>query len=98
MKKKIEIVEIETEEDVKKYRFFGSPTIQINDMDIEKERQNDTPVFGCRIYKTKDGHNGIPPKDMIIEAIEEIKNKEKQKVLFICTHNSVRSQMAEGFF
>jgi len=54
-------------------------------LDIEKERQNDPPVFGCRMYKTNDGHSVIPPKD--IGAIEEVKNKyEKQKVLFICTH------------
>mgnify|MGYP000038161510 CR=1 FL=1 len=92
----IEIVEIKSEEEAKKYRFLGSPTIQINDRDIEKERRNDPSVFGCRIYKTKDGHSGVPPKDMIVEAIEEVKNKEKQKVLFICTHNSARSQMAEG--
>jgi len=66
-------------------------------LDIEKERRNDLPVFGCRVYKAKEGHIGIPPKDMIIRAIEEVeKSMKKQKVLFICTHNSARSQMAEG--
>lgn len=96
----IKIVEIKSEENTKKYRFLGSPTIQINSLDIEKERRNDPPVFGCRIYKTKDGYSGIPPKEMIIRAMEEAKRQkrggEKQKVLFICTRNSARSQMAEG--
>lgn len=93
----IKIVEIKSEEDARKYGFLGSPTIQINGLDIEKERRDDSPSFGCRIYRTKDGYSGIPPKDMIIRAIEEAKKSgEKQKVLFICTHNSARSQMAEG--
>lgn len=53
--------------------------------------------MGCRIYKTKDGYSGVPPKEMIEEAIEEATASQKKKrVLFICTHNSARSQMAEG--
>lgn len=53
--------------------------------------------MGCRVYKTKDRYSGVPPKEMIEEAIKEATASQKKKrVLFICTHNSARSQMAEG--
>lgn len=68
----IEVLEIKSEEDARKYNFLGSPTIQINGLDIEKERRNDSPVFGCRVYKTKNGYSGIPQKEMIIKALGDI--------------------------
>lgn len=71
IEEKIEIIEINSEEEAKKYNFLGSPTIQINGLDIEKERRNDPPVLGCRMYKTKAGYSGIPPKEMIKKALEE---------------------------
>uniref|UniRef100_A0A7V6CDT0 DUF2703 domain-containing protein n=1 Tax=Thermodesulfobacterium geofontis TaxID=1295609 RepID=A0A7V6CDT0_9BACT len=74
IKEEIEIIEVNSEEDAIKYRFLGSPTIQINGLDIEKERRNDFPTFGCRIYKTKDGYSGIPPKELIEKAIDEVIN------------------------
>jgi len=76
LSEEVEVIEITSDEDVKKYHFLGSPTIQINGLDIEKERRNDLPVFGCRIYKTKTGYSGVPPKEMIIEALAEFWNKK----------------------
>jgi hypothetical protein len=73
LREKVEVIEIKSYEDGKKYNFLGSPTIQINDRDIEKERLNDPPVIGCRVYKTRDGYSGVPPEEMIIEAIDEIR-------------------------
>ncbi len=96
IEEKIKIIEIESEEEARKYRFLGSPTIQINGWDIEKGRGKNLHVFGCRVYKTEDGYSGVPPTEMIIKAIEE--TQKKQKFLFLCTHNSTRSQMAEGLF
>lgn len=97
IEEEIEIVEIKSKEDAERYHFLGSPTIQINGLDIEKERRNESSVMGCRIYKTKDGYSGVPPKEMIEKAIKEaITSQNKKRVLFICTHNSARSQMAEG--
>ncbi len=68
---KIEFIRIKSEKDAKKYKFLGSPSIQINGLDIDKDRRNEPPSFGCRVYKTKEGYSGIPPKEMIIEALEE---------------------------
>jgi len=70
IKDKIEVIEIKSEEDAKKYKFLGSPSIQINGLDIEKQKHNSPPVFGCRVYKTKDGYSGVPSKEMILKALE----------------------------
>jgi hypothetical protein len=68
---KIEVTEVRSEEETKRYNFLGSPTIQINDLDIERDRRNDPPVFGCRVYKSRAGSTGVPPREMIVEALEE---------------------------
>ena len=69
----IQIEEIESEEDAKRYHFLGSPTIQINGLDIERERRNDPPVLGCRVYRTERGFSGVPPKELIARALNETK-------------------------
>lgn len=62
----IEMVEVRPEEAASE-GFLGSPTIQINGRDIEKERRGDPPYYGCRIYP---GGRGVPPKEMIMEALK----------------------------
>ncbi|MGF7398962.1 hypothetical protein EDC21_1044 [Thermohydrogenium kirishiense] len=71
IKDDIDIIKIESEEDAYRYKFLGSPSIHINGEDIEKERRNDEPLYGCRVYKTIDGHSGIPSREMILYAINE---------------------------
>lgn len=77
LNEKIEVTEVRSEEEAKKHHFLGSPTIQINGLDIERERRNDPPVFGCRVYKSNVGSAGVPPKEMIVEALEEAISKAK---------------------
>ncbi len=67
----VELVEISSPENAKAHHFLGSPTIQINGLDIEKERRADPPLFGCRVYEGKEGRTGVPPKEMITRALEE---------------------------
>jgi hypothetical protein len=69
----IEVKEIESEGDAEKYHFLGSPTIQINGQDIERERRNDPPVLGCRVYRTDSGYIGVPPRELIARALNEAK-------------------------
>lgn len=67
----VELVEVRSQEEAEQYRFLGSPTIQINGLDIEKERRADSPMFGCRIYQGPGGTTGVPPAHMIVRALEE---------------------------
>ncbi|WP_290596199.1 MULTISPECIES: DF family (seleno)protein [unclassified Archaeoglobus] len=69
----IEITEVKTLEDAERYNFLGSPTIQINGLDIEKRRRGERAVMGCRIYENG---SGVPPKEMIIEAVRELLGKD----------------------
>ena len=67
---KIELIEV-SEDEIYKYHFLGSPTVQINGKDIEPARRNDKPVFSCRFYSTENGMSPIPDKKMINDAIDE---------------------------
>ncbi|MDK2796197.1 MAG: hypothetical protein PWQ58_1396 [Archaeoglobaceae archaeon] len=64
----IETIEIKTLDDAEKYNFLGSPTIQINGLDIEKKRREQKAVMGCRVYENG---SGVPPKELIVEALRE---------------------------
>ncbi|MHA1790648.1 MAG: DF family (seleno)protein [Candidatus Helarchaeota archaeon] len=70
----IEIIDVKSENETKRYKFLGSPSIQINRKDIEKERRNDQPLFGCRVYFYNGKYQGVPPKKLIEKAIDETLN------------------------
>ncbi len=66
IKDKIEIINIEQPDDVSKYRFLGSPSIRINDKDLEII-ENETTEYSmrCRRYKNGDQMEGFPSKELI---------------------------------
>ncbi len=63
---KIELIKIEVEndEDAKKYKFRGSPTLLINGVDLENLPEPEDPVLACRFYPS-----GIPSAEIIREKI-----------------------------
>ncbi len=67
----VRVVDINDVEQAEQHHFLGSPTIQINGRDIEVGRRSDEASFSCRVYKTPNKSSGIPPKDMLVQAIYE---------------------------
>lgn len=65
----IERVEVNDSASALREGFLGSPSIQIDGVDIEASRRGDSPCFGCRVYQTKDGASGVPPMDLIRAAL-----------------------------
>jgi hypothetical protein len=56
-------------EDAQTQRFFGSPSIHVNGVDIEPcARTRSDFGYSCRMYAGK----GLPPKDMLIAAIRRM--------------------------
>lgn len=67
----IELREVNDESSAETLRFLGSPTVQVNGKDIEKERRGDPSVYGCRIYRAGKDQSGVPPAELIIAALRE---------------------------
>jgi hypothetical protein len=58
---------VRDESAAKKLKFFGSPTIRINGLDIEaSSRQINETGFACRCYP-----GGLPSEKMIRAAVRE---------------------------
>lgn len=72
----LELVNIQTREDAKKYHFTGSPGLLINGKDIDP-LVKDAPIVikSCKIYRTEEGMKMMPTKSMVVDAILEARNK-----------------------
>ena len=77
-----EIIVVKNDEEAKSYRFFGSPQITIDGVDIDpsSEKATQFQASGCRIYMWEaEGLEGTrsrkmyeyPPKEMILEALRK---------------------------
>jgi hypothetical protein len=60
---------------VKRYGFHGSSTIQIDGWDIEAGRRTDAATFACRVYRTPNGLTGVPPRELLVDAIREAERR-----------------------
>lgn len=62
----IMVIKIENPEEVTIRRFLGSPSIRINDQDLEIT-EDELTVYSlrCRLYKKGDAMEGFPSKELI---------------------------------
>lgn len=65
----IDVIHVRNEDEAREHGFLGSPSIRINDQDIEVDRRADLPLYGCRLYPSNTENTGLPPSAMIIRAI-----------------------------
>lgn len=81
----LELINIQTKEDAKKYHFTGSPGLLINGKDIDPLTQ-DAPVVlkSCKIYRTEEGMKMMPTKKMIAEALSGAENKNNSRTCDCC--------------
>jgi hypothetical protein len=67
----IELVQVCSSEEAKRHQFFGSPTIQINDLDLEGLGTQDVLAdLGCRVYSEQGELRGWPSKELIRSALK----------------------------
>jgi len=61
-------IEISTDEDARRHRFLGSPTIRVNGEDIEPAARNRSDyAMSCRMY----GSSGLPPRELLLVALRQ---------------------------
>ncbi len=60
----IDEVEVKGPEDARRLRFLGSPTVQVDGVDIEPAHRGPVESMSCRLY----GRSGIPPRALIEAA------------------------------
>jgi len=66
---------ITTDEEAKRHKFPGSPTVRINGVDIDPAAKETAGYIGCRIYMYKGKIYEYPPKEMIRSALQCIMKK-----------------------
>ena len=72
MPEMVQEVEICTQADAEVRRFLGSPTVQINGLDVEPEaRAVQHFGLGCRSYSEDGRRSGLPSSDLIRRALQE---------------------------
>ena len=69
----IDVIEVKTEEEAQRYRFYGSPTIHIDGHDIVSPPADMAePSLTCRAYRRADGRiSPLPPREAIAAALQE---------------------------
>ena len=66
----VETVLVRDANAAKRYRFLGSPTVRVNDRDIEPgaETRSDY-ALSCRVYRTRIGSSGQPEEAVVRDAL-----------------------------
>jgi len=72
----IDIVKVETDEQAKSLRFIGSPTVLVDDKDIDPQTGTQYGL-ACRAYQLEDGRiSPLPSLSMIRRAVRAAAKKQ----------------------
>ena len=68
----IKLVKVGTVDEARKAKFLGSPSIRIDGVDIEGETKSHNRDYSlkCRVYKCNWVFQGVPPKNLLREALK----------------------------
>jgi hypothetical protein len=67
---RVEMVEVESDEQARRERFPGSPTIRIDGVDIFPAEEQEPFSLTCRVYRLRDGRpSPTPDPEELREAI-----------------------------
>ena len=65
----VELVAVNTDEEARRLRFPGSPTIRVDGEDLFPAPEREDWRLGCRVYATPEGLKGSPTAEMLREAL-----------------------------
>ena len=65
----VEAVAVNTDEEARRLRFPGSPTIRFGGKDLFPVPEQEDWRLGCRVYATPEGLRGSPTLEMLREAL-----------------------------
>jgi hypothetical protein len=68
----VELVAVNTDEEARRLRFPGSPTIRVAGKDLFPTEEREDWRLGCRAYTTPEGLRGSPTAEMFEEALTQI--------------------------
>ena len=66
---KVELIAVNTDQEARRLRFPGSPTIRVNGDDLFPVSEREDWRLGCRVYATPEGLRGSPTTEMFKEAL-----------------------------
>jgi hypothetical protein len=66
----IELVAVNSDEEARRLRFPGSPTIRVDGEDLFPVPEREDWRLGCRVYATPEGLRGSPTAEMLGEALK----------------------------
>jgi len=67
----VELVAVNTDEEARRLRFPGSPTIRVDGEDLFPLPQRSGYALGCRMYATPQGLKGSPTPTMLRASLAE---------------------------
>jgi len=78
----IRLVRVEDDEAARRLTFLGSPTVRVNDLDVETASVGRID-FGiqCRVYRVGDAFEGVPPLEWIVAALEAVEARAGKETL-----------------